>query len=265
MTRAAVSQQVLALEQSLGRPLFERTSNRIQLTMAGNDFLPTVQISLGAIESKAASLFAPQRLERITLRASQLMSMSWLPRVLADFDREHPAIRIELQVDASESKATPDLAISFGEDPKLVQHPGRLMGLSYVVMCRKEDLQHLNTLDDLLSFRLLEMTSRAMGWMGLLSHNFGPMQGKQLKLETVENTPLSLMMVSQGLGLAVAPVPVSVPLADALGLVVCPLIPKTPGPGNYYLEYPSNKPQRSAVLKLEQALHAAAQASMRAF
>jgi len=104
----------------------------------------------------------------------------------------------------------------------------------------------------------------SMGWMGLLSHNFGPTRGRNLKLEPVDTTPLAFMMVSQGLGLAIGPVPVCLPLAASLGLVVCPLIPQTPGPGNYYLEHPVNRPQSAAVLKLEQALHVAAQRSMKA-
>ncbi|RVI01110.1 LysR family transcriptional regulator, partial [Sinorhizobium meliloti] len=36
MSAAAVSQQVLALETHLGRPLFERTANRIHLTVEGS-------------------------------------------------------------------------------------------------------------------------------------------------------------------------------------------------------------------------------------
>ena len=38
----------------------------------------------------------------------------------------------------------------------------------------------------------------SMGWMGLLSHNFGPTRGRNLKLEPVDTTPLAFMMVSQG-------------------------------------------------------------------
>jgi LysR family glycine cleavage system transcriptional activator len=263
MTRAAVSQQVLSLEQALGRALFERSANRIELTSAGNDLLPTIQISLGTIESKVASLFAPQRMERLTLEASQLMAMSWLPQVLADFHLANSHIKVELHLDLKPSKTPPDLAIRFGEEPQLVKHPGKLMGLSYVVLCRPEDAMRITSLDDLLAFRLLEMPSRSMGWAGLLSHHYGPMRGKQLNLETVDNTPMSLMMVGQGLGLAVGPMPVCKPMADALGLVTCPLIPATPGPGNYFLEHPSNEPQRSAVIKLEQALQAAAHNAIR--
>ncbi len=264
MSGAAVSQQVFALETCLGRPLFERAPNRIQLTAEGSDFLPTVQISLGAIESKAASLFARQRVERVTLLASQLMAMSWLPRVLADFERDNPMIRVELLMEGTQRKIDFDLAIRFGEEPQLVRHPGWLMGLSHVIMCRKEDLLQINSLDDLLSFRLFDVVSHAMGWMAILNHNFGTMHGRQLRLEPVDTTPLALMMVSQGLGLAVGPVPACMPLAASLGLEICSLIPKTPGPGNYYLDQPVNRPQRSAVLRLEQALQTAAQASFRA-
>ncbi|PVZ08659.1 MULTISPECIES: LysR family transcriptional regulator [unclassified Pseudomonas] len=265
MTGAAVSQQVQSLEASLGRPLFERSANRISLTPEGKDFLPTVQLSISAMESKAAALFSPQRVQRVSLQASHLMSMSWLPQVLADFERDNPSIRVELWMEgAHERKAEPDLTIRFGEEPDLVRHPSRLMGLSYVVMCRPADLARLNTVEDLLAHRLLEMIPHSMGWMGLLNQNFGSMRSHTLKLEPVDTTPLAFMMVSQGLGLAIGPVPVCLPLASSLGLVICPLVSLTPGPGNYYLEHPTNRPQSAAVLRLEHALHAAAQNSVKA-
>lgn len=264
MSAAAVSQQITALETHLGRPLFERAANRIYLTIEGSDFLPTVQVSLGAIESKAGALFSRQRVERVTLLVSQLMAMSWLPRVLADFERANPSIRVELRMENSPRQADPDLTIRFGEEPHLVRHPTWLMGMSHVVMCREQDLAHINDLDTLLSYRLFDVASHAMGWAALMNHNFGPMHARQFRLETVDTTPLALIMVSQGLGLAIGHVPVCGPLASSLGLKVCPLIPKTPGPGNYYLEQPVNRPQRSAVLRLQYALQDAAQISMHA-
>jgi DNA-binding transcriptional LysR family regulator len=263
MSAAAVSQQVLALETHFGRPLFERAANRIVLTVEGADFLPTVQVSLGAIESKAESLFAPLRVERVTLLASQLMAMSWLPRVLSDFDRDNPTIRVELLMEDTQRKVDPDLVIRFGEEPHLARHPTWLMGMSHVVLCRDEDIARICSLDDLQSFRLFDVASHTIGWNALLTHNFGSMRGRKLNLEIVDTTPLALMMVSQGIGLAIGHLPVCGPLATSLGLVRCPFVPRTPGPGNYYLEQPVNRPQRTAVLRLERALQEAAQSSMR--
>lgn len=264
MSSAAVSQQVLALESHLGRALFERTANRVTLTPDGNDFLPTVQVSLGSIESKAQSMFVRQRVEQVTLLASQLMSMSWLPQVLAAFETENPSIRVNLVMEGSQRNADPDLLIRFGEEPHLVRHPMWLMGLSHVVMCRHEDLETLQTMEDLLTFRLFDVASHAMGWTALLNYNFGPVSGRSTKMEVVDTTPLALIMVSQGLGLAIGHLPVCGPLAASLGLRICPLVAKTPGPGNYYLEQPVGRPQRPAVLRLERALQEAAQAAMRA-
>lgn len=265
MSAAAVSQQVLALETSLGRPLFERAANRVALTTEGSDFLPTVQVSLAAMESKAATLFGRQRVERVTLLASQLMAMSWLPRVIADFERDNPLIRVDVVMDGVLRSDEPDLAIRFGEEPQLVRHPGWLMGMTHVVLGRTEDIAGIDSLEELLaSFRLFDLAPHVMGWEALLNHNFGPMPGQQLRIETVETTPLALVMVSQGLGLAIGHYPVCAPLARALGLQACPLVPRTPGPGNYYLEQRVDRPQRAAVLRLQRALQAAAQASMRA-
>jgi DNA-binding transcriptional LysR family regulator len=263
MSAAAVSQQVLALESHLGRPLFERTANRINLTVEASDFLPTVQVSLGAIESKAEALFARQRIERVTLLASQLMAMSWLPRVLAAFEAANPTIRIDLLMEGTQRKVDLDLTIRFGEEPHLVRHPTWLMGMSHVVMCREEDVARIASLDDLLSFRLYDVASHAIGWTALLNHNFGHQPGRQLKIETVDTTPLSLMMVSQGLGLAIGHLPVCGPIAASLGLVICPFVPKTPGPGNYYIEQSRDRPQRASIGRLAQALQEAAHSSIR--
>lgn len=263
MSAAAVSQQILALETHLGQPLFLRTANRISLTPEGADFLPTIQVSLEAIESKAGSLFARERVERVTLYASQLMAMSWLPRVLAEFERQHPNIHVDLLMEGTTRTIEPDLSIRFGEEPHLVRHPLWLMGMSHVVMCRRKDLPNITDLETLLSYKLYDVAAHAVGWAVLLSQNFGPMPGRKLRLETVDTTPLALMMVAQGLGLAIGHLPVCEPLAETLDLVVCPVVPKTPGPGNYYLEHSRGKPPRRAVLKLEAALHEAAQTAMR--
>ena len=199
----------------------------------------------------------------MTLIASQLMAMSWLPQFLADFGRDHPSIRVDLMVEGSQRNLTPDLSIRFGEEPRLVRHPGWLMGMSHVVMCRAEDLARLKTLDDVLTHRLFDVASHAVGWSAILSRLPGMACHYRLRIETVVTTPLALMMVSQGLGLAIGHLPVCAPVAKALRLAVCPLIPAVAGPGSYYLDHPADRPPRASVQNLAQALQTAAQVSTR--
>lgn len=256
MSAAAVSQQISALETSLGRALFDRAANGVNLTTEGGDFLPTVQVALASLEAKASALFSRPKIEPVTLFASQLMAMSWLPKVLADFERDNPSLRVDLIMEGSQRRATPDLSICFGEEPLLARHPGWLMGLSHVVLCRAQDLPRLRTLDDVLAHRLFDVASHAIGWSAILHRNLGPMHGHRPRIEAVDTTPLALMMVSQGLGLAIGHLPVCAPMAAALDLAVCPLLPTTPGAGNYYLEHASDRPLRPATQLLAMALQA---------
>jgi LysR family transcriptional regulator, glycine cleavage system transcriptional activator len=258
MSAAAVSQQISALETSLGRLLFDRAANGVTLTTEGGDFLPTVQVAFASVEGKAAALFSRPKLEPVTLFASQLMAMSWLPKVLADFERDNPSLRVDLIMEGSQRRVTPDLSIRFGEEPLLARHPGWLMGLSHVVMCRAQDMPQLRTLDDVLARRLFDVASHAIGWSAVLQRSLGPMHGHRPRIEAVDTTPLALMMVSQGLGLAIGHLPVCAPMATALNLAVCPLLPPTPGPGNYYLEHATNRPLRPAMQRLAHALQDAA-------
>ena len=258
MSAAAVSQQISALETSLGSALFDRAANGVNLTAAGGDFLPTVQVALSSVEGKAAALFSRPKIEPVTLFASQLMAMSWLPQVLADFERDNPSLRVDLVMEGSQRRVVPDLSIRFGEDPQLARHPGWLMGLSHVVMCQRVDLPRLQTMDDLLSRRLFDVPSHAVGWSAMLNRTLGHLHGQRPRIEAVDTTPMALMMVSQSLGLAIGHLPVCAPMATALDLAVCPLLPSTPGPGNYYLEHAPDGPVRPATHRLALALHAAA-------
>ena len=258
ISAAAVSQQISALETSLGRALFDRAANGVSLTIEGADFLPTVQVALASLEVKASALFSRPKIEPVTLFVSQLMAMSCLPQVLADFERDNPSLRVDPIMEGSQRRVTPDLSIRFSEEPLLARHPGWLMDLSHVVMCRVQDLPQLRALDDALAHRLFDVAPHAIGWSAMLHHNLGPMHGHCPRIEAVDTTPLALMMVRQGLGLAIGLLPVCVPMAAALDLAVCPLLPTTPGAGNYYLEHASDRPMRPATQLLAMALQAKA-------
>ena len=51
LTQPPISRHILALEDELGRPLFERTSRGMRLLPAGEALLPHARQILGAVES----------------------------------------------------------------------------------------------------------------------------------------------------------------------------------------------------------------------
>ncbi|TPJ81924.1 LysR family transcriptional regulator [Mesorhizobium sp. B2-5-13] len=258
MSAAAVSQQVLALETYFKRPLFERSANSVRLTIEGDEFLPTVQVSLRAIEAKAAALFPRKDVERVTLVASQLMTMSWLPRVVSVFEQTQPSAQVELLMEDIQRQVVPDLTIRCSEEPGSVRHPGWLMGLTHVVVGRPTDVAEIHGADDLARFRLLEVRSHAVGWNTLLARYPGLAQRHVFKIDAVETTPLALAMVREGLVLALVPWPVSRQLLQSMGLAVCSGIPGVAGAGNYVVELARDRSSRKVVQELFQALRQAA-------
>jgi len=258
MSAAAVSQQIAALESSLNKPLFVRSANSVALTAEASEFLPTVQVSLRAIEAKAVALFPRKEVERVSLAASQLMAMSWLPRVLSVFEQSNPSIRVDLLMEEGNRQVAPDLTIRFDEDATLVRHPGWLMGLTHVVVGRPADIKRIDVPQALLTFRLLDVRAHAVGWNTLLGSYAGLQRDPTPMIDSVETTPLALAMVNEGLGLALVPWPVSRQLVQSLGLVMSTAIPAVAGTGNYVVEESAVRPPRQAVYDLVNALHEAA-------
>ena len=258
MSSAAVSQQIQSLEGYLDRPLFQRTANRVQLSSAGTDFLPTVQVSLNAIETKAMMLFGSERTERVVIRASQLMAMSWLPRVLSEFEVANPLIRVTLQMGDTPRAISPDLEIRFRDETDPLPAANRLMTMTHVAFGRRQDIDRVRDLDGVLSFRLFDVATHATGWTQLLENAFGPLEHRRPMIESVDTTPLALLMVSQGLGLGIGHMPVCMPLARTLGLEILPLLPEIRSSGSYFLEFAEDRRSRPAVQKLGSALQQAA-------
>ena len=261
MSAPAVSQQIQALEGYLGKPLFTRRANGVQLSPAGRDFLPTVQTSLHAIETKAAAIFGGGRIERVSIRSSQLMAMSWLPRVLASFEADNPATRVVVQMGDGPHSTAPDLEIRYRDETAAPPGMQPLIRVTQVVLGRPQDVARITDLEALLSFRLFDVATNVTDWRRMLDLTFGASAGRNPMIDTVDTTPLALLMVSQGLGLGIGHMPVCAPLAQALGLAVCPLLPPVPGQGGYFLETAPNQRASGAVQKLIDALHEAAAAS----
>ncbi len=123
LSQPAVSLQIKALEEDLGMQLFDRTGARITLTEAGRVLLGYSQ-KLSTLRLQAEHEFAALSGEHsghLALGASTTIAQYVLPRLLAEFRREHPRIcptliggNTEHIVDAVENKK---IALGFIEGP----------------------------------------------------------------------------------------------------------------------------------------------------
>jgi len=96
LTQPAVTQQIKALEEELGVPLFDRGGGHIVLSPGGKALLPYAEkmkeLSEQAVEAVAGSF--GQRAGELKLGASQTISQYLLPNFIAAFRRSNAKVKI---------------------------------------------------------------------------------------------------------------------------------------------------------------------------
>jgi DNA-binding transcriptional LysR family regulator len=125
LTQPAVTLQIKALEEDLGVPLFDRSGNSISLTDAGSRLLVHARQMASLAMAARAEIAKLKGKESGDLRvgASTTIAQYVLPRLLGDFQSEHPAIR--LSVLGANTKVVVDgvldgsLAVGLIEGPSL--------------------------------------------------------------------------------------------------------------------------------------------------
>jgi DNA-binding transcriptional LysR family regulator len=97
IAQQAVSQQVKALERSLGVTLLRRTPRRVELTAEGEVFLAESRRVLAAADRAARRVTAAARGEAGTLRLAYTLTTVWetIPRLLARWNDILPQVKVE--------------------------------------------------------------------------------------------------------------------------------------------------------------------------
>lgn len=104
VVQSALSHQIARLEKELGAKLFDRTSRRVRLTVAGEAFLPAARECLDAAERAAVGVAEAvgEVRGRLVVGVIPTVAAVDIPAVLRDFHRRYPRVRIGLRVGASE-------------------------------------------------------------------------------------------------------------------------------------------------------------------
>jgi DNA-binding transcriptional LysR family regulator len=99
ITQPAVTQQIKALEEELETRLFDRTGGKVRLTVAGEVLLRNAVASEAVLARAVEEIGSLSGEVRGALRiaSSTTIAQYVLPRLLAGFARQHPAVRLELE------------------------------------------------------------------------------------------------------------------------------------------------------------------------
>lgn len=100
LSRTRISRQVMALEESLGVRLIQRTTRRLHLTEAGERYLLRAQSILQALDEAAAEVGQGNSDVRGRLRVNGPMSFGtrYLAPLVAQFMQSHPALEVRLDL-----------------------------------------------------------------------------------------------------------------------------------------------------------------------
>ena len=137
LSQPAVSRRIELLERELGAPLFERLSNGIRLTEAGQAFLPYARQVLAAISDGRAAVHALEEEEQgtITLALVGTLASTRLTTHLQAFHETYPRVHLRLRTARSDEVST------------LVQQGDAHLGLRYFPDSRP-DIQSLVAMNE---------------------------------------------------------------------------------------------------------------------
>lgn len=112
LTQSAVSHQVRSLEQLLGQPLFSRKGRELTLTGKGQQLFLGVQSALDGLDSLCRQLNEGDSRE-LRLAVYSSFAVKWLIPRLSDFRRQHPGVRIHLEMVSGDPQISDQVADMF--------------------------------------------------------------------------------------------------------------------------------------------------------
>jgi DNA-binding transcriptional LysR family regulator len=135
LTQSGISKHIKAMEEELGVALFDREPRKVSLTQAGEILYEAAQEVLGSVASAEQRIqeLAGLRHGRLRVGASFPVGLYVLPRVLAAYRKEYPAIEVTLAIatTASIEAKVLDNKLDFGLVSADVRHT-RLLTFAFM-------------------------------------------------------------------------------------------------------------------------------------
>lgn len=117
LTQAAISQQVKGLESQLGVSLFKRLPRGLELTDAGQAYIPVIHESIERMAAATDELFGQGRKRPITVRVNLVFFTTWLAPRLKKFRVGHPGISLQFSSNIwrDERSTEADMEVRYGK------------------------------------------------------------------------------------------------------------------------------------------------------
>ncbi|TQI81271.1 LysR family D-serine deaminase transcriptional activator [Serratia fonticola] len=141
ITPSAVSHRINNLEAELGFKLFQRFHRRIALTPEGERVFWVLKSSLSDLNQEILEIKSQELSGTLTIYSRPSIAQCWLVPKLADFDRQYPAISLNILTGnemVNFQRAGIDLAIYFDDKPPEQLNCQHLMDESIVPVCSPE-------------------------------------------------------------------------------------------------------------------------------
>lgn len=103
LSQPALTICIRQLEDNLGLPVFSRTTRRVALTSAGEEFLPVAQRLMRDFDGALSMLKAHADVQRGHISVASLPSIAaeWLPPIISGFARSFPKVGISIISESS--------------------------------------------------------------------------------------------------------------------------------------------------------------------
>ena len=168
VTQSAISRHVLALEEQLGFPLFQRTKQRVSLTEAGQSYLPEIRSCLDRLETSTTQILTYRRGGGVlNLAILPTFGTKWLMPRLPHFCSQNPGIVINFftRTDPFEfSGSDIDAAIYFGAPAWPNIHAEHLIGETLIPVCSPKLAKPGTSATLLARHRLLRLLPLPQAW-----------------------------------------------------------------------------------------------------
>jgi LysR family transcriptional regulator, glycine cleavage system transcriptional activator len=244
LTQAAISQQVKGLESQLGVSLFKRLPRGLELTEAGQAYMPVVHEAVERLAAATDELFGQGRKRLLTVRANLVFFTTWLAPRLARFRERHPdvGLRFTSNIWLDEREKEADMEIRYGQGVWAGYKSSRLTWDELFPVCSPR----LNngeappeSPEALADHTLLHVIGYEEGWGYWLNqtgfHHVDPSQGMQF-----DTLITALEMATLGHGLALGRTSLVAGMIES-GRLLAPFEQRIPTSEAFYLACPAHQ------------------------